>query len=346
MTFGDGTFGQGTFGDPSPGPEPFELRPGTPVRVRARHVSSGVTYPVWRGFLEEISESFSPSETPTASLACQDGYAQVAHINLPERDPVGAGETSDQRVHRLLDLAEWPQDRRDIDPGQVTVQATNLARNLVDDLGITADSEGGAVFSAKDGKFTFRNRDWFRLAPYATAVQATVGGDGEDVCASGYEIVRAGSDIVNDVQFARAEGTMQRLTDETSVGKFRRRTYERSDFVCEHDEQVQVLAGRVLTSRAPGRVRMTSVTITPHSSDDYRFCLAVDYGWRISVHYTSDVGSDWTREMHVHGVEHKIGASTWTTTLKVDDAYAPPAQYWDDQRPGHGWDHALWDQVI
>jgi hypothetical protein len=323
------------------------VRPGREVRVTARLVSSGETFPVWRGWVETIEDEFVPGQVPAAKFTAQDSYASLAHINFLEQDPVGAGETSNARIHRLLDLAEWPAAWRDVDAGRTTVQGTNLARAVADDLGITADSEGGAVYADMDGRIAFRNRDWLRTNPASTSLQATVGGADQDVCAASFETTRNADDIVNDVQVARATGTVQQFLDPASISTYRRRTYQRTDYVCDNDDQVAVLGRRILGARATGQVRIPKVTITPTDSPaDWRFVLTVDYGWRLEVHYPTTDGTDWTRTVLVQGITHNITPAGWTTELRVDDL--PPgmesgADWWDGPR---GWDEAVWSVVV
>lgn len=320
------------------------VRPGRELRLRARHVATGVDYPIWRGWVETIDDTFAPASVPVAKFTAQDGYAQLAHIDLPEQAPVGAGETSDARINRLLDLAAWPVEWRDVNAGRITVQATNLARPIADDLGITADSEGGAVFADRDGRIAFRNRDWFRTDPRATTVQATIGGDGQDVCAASYETTRSAGDIVNDVQLARAGGTMQRYVDPGSVATYRQRSYTRSDYICEDDTQIGLLARRILNARASGQVRIPKLTVVPTDDPaEWAFVLAVDYGWRLEVHYPAADGTDWIRTVIVQGVAHKITPDRWELELRVDDAAATEADTWDG---ADGWDRALWSEAL
>lgn len=320
----------------------LDVRPGRELRATAFHVASGVDYPVWRGWLEAIEDGFSPAGPPPARFTAQDALAQLAHINLPESSPVGAGELSGARVHRLLDLAEWPEEWRDVDTGAVTMQATNLARTIADDLGVTADSEGGALFVDREGRVAFRDRDWLRTSPEATTIQATIGGPAEDVCGAEYELIRTAGDVVNDVQVARSGGTMQRVENAASISAYRRRTWSRGDYVMETDADALALANRILTMRSGGQVRMTKLTI--RGSNDqatWAFMLAVDYGWLLEVVYTSplDPGVGWTRRVHVQSVEHRVTPDEWITVLEVDDPLASSADTWDG---ADGWDLALW----
>jgi len=300
---------------------------------------AGVHRDLWRGFVEGIDDSYQPSDRPSASVRGQDGLAQVAHVDLPERAPLGAGDTSDVRIGRILDAADWPVTWRALEAGQVTVQATNLARNLADELGITADSEGGVVYAGTDGRVYFRNRDWLRIAPYAVAVQATIG-PGGPICASEHTVVRDAADVRNDVSLARAGGTMLRYTDEDSIALYRRRTYNRGDLICETDAQVALLAQRLIGARARSTIRLTDVAVPVVDAASAAFVAAVDYGWRLVVSW-ADGAESWSRTVHVMGVTHQIRPDSWTVTLAVDDAQAQPTEPWGIGK----WGSAKWTEA-
>jgi hypothetical protein len=316
-----------------------EVRPGTPIRVRAA-TTDGKTHDLWRGWIENIDDTYQPYVNPVASLTCQDGMAQISHVDLPERTPEGAGERSDQRVTRILDNSDWPTQWRVLETGQVTMQATNLARQMSDELGITADSEGGIVYSGTDGNVYLRNRDWLRLAAYATTVQATIG-DGGTVCGSEYRVVRSADDIRNDVQLARAGGTVQRVVDQDSISLYRRRTYGRNDLICETDAQVILLAQRLLGSRAQATTRLTDVTIPVVDQPSMDFVTSVDYGWRLVVNWSDTSGHAWSRTVHVMGVQHSITPNEWVTSIAVDDATASPTEPWGVGK----WGTAKWTEA-
>jgi len=314
-----------------------DVRPGRPMRIWAD--VAGVHRDLWRGFVEGIDDSYQPSDRPSASVRGQDGLAQVAHVDLPERAPLGAGDTSDVRIGRILDAADWPVTWRALEAGQVTVQATNLARNLADELGITADSEGGVVYAGTDGRVYFRNRDWLRIAPYAVAVQATIG-PGGPICASEHTVVRDAADVRNDVSLARAGGTMLRYTDEDSIALYRRRTYNRGDLICETDAQVALLAQRLIGARARSTIRLTDVAVPVVDAASAAFVAAVDYGWRLVVSW-ADGAESWSRTVHVMGVTHQIRPDSWTVTLAVDDAQAQPTEPWGIGK----WGSAKWTEA-
>lgn len=315
-----------------------EVRPGRPLQVWVT-LPDGTRRNLWRGFVEGINDAYAPSNRPVATLRAQDALAQIAHVDLPEQAPIGAGERADVRVGRILDSSDWPAAWRVLEQGQVTMQATNLARQMADELGVTADSEGGVAYAGTDGKVYFRNRDWLRLASYATTVQATIGPGGA-VCGSAHTVVRDAADIRNDVQLARTGGTMQRVVDQDSIALYRRRAYSRGDLICDSDAQVLLLAQRLLGSRSKTAVRLTAVQIPVIDQASATFVASVDYGWRLVVAWAQD-GQAWQREVHVMGITHQIAPDGWTVTLAVDDVKAQPTAPWGVGK----WGAAKWTEA-
>jgi hypothetical protein len=316
------------------------LRPGRPLRVSAQDNTTGILWPVFSGFIESVTDTFAPDSAPAVQVNAQDALAQFSRIQLPADDAMpGDGELSGARVNRLLNLAAWPNAYRDVAAGLVNLQATDYSDNLGDQLGLTADSEGGAFYTTKDGTVRFRDRYWLRDSDEAKNVQATIGGADQDLCAASYVQQRDGADIVNDVQFTRVGGTLQRVQDTRSQSLFRRRAVQRTDYLCMADTDVLRLANRQLQSRAPGRPRIPSVDLVPLHAAEFDFVLRVEFGWRLEIHYDAGEGefwpgTAWTATVLVQGIAHRIDTSGWTTTLRVDDANAFPAT---------GWDHASWD---
>lgn len=319
----------------------IDARPGRQLRLRAQTLADGVFHDLWRGYVETIDDQYQPWERPQAALVCQDAMAQVGHVDLPERPPEGGSERTDERIGRILTAADWPMPWRDLARGQVTCQATTMARNLADEAGVTADSEGGVVYAHTNGFVRFQNRDWLRTAPYAITVQAILGPGGA-VCGSEHRVVRDGADVRNDVQMARAGGTAQRETNEDSISRYRRRTYQRMDLICETDAQVQLLVHRMITTRSIGSVRLTDVTVPVVDAASAAFVTSVDYGWRLRVVWEAEDGSEsWSRDVHVMGLNHRIRPDGWELVLTVDDASASPAQPW-----GTGlWGNAHWTEA-
>ena len=120
-----------------------------------------------------------------------------------------------------MDRIEWPSSARDIQTGAHNVQTSTLENTTLEEIQIAAEAEGGAFFAAKDGKATFKHRDWLDTDTRSTVIQGYIGYDdvptGEqsaqyiDVQTS-WELAR----VYNDIQFQRDGGTLQQAEDEAS----------------------------------------------------------------------------------------------------------------------------------
>jgi hypothetical protein len=96
------------------------IRPWRPIRVRATW--NGVVYDVYRGYALDWVDAYDP-EGPdvgvVCTVPCADEWGSLARFKGLAMTPVGAGETSGARVHRILNnyaLIENPRSN--------TVQAT------------------------------------------------------------------------------------------------------------------------------------------------------------------------------------------------------------------------------
>jgi hypothetical protein len=325
------------------------LRPGRAVRLTAELTDTGASYDLWTGWLQSAMEDY-PSHgegPPTADLMAVDSLSRLALVDPIEVDPpIGAGEQVHKRLERLCTLASWPLNRTRFEPSPVTVVATPLARNLLDEAQLTIDSEGGIIYGDRDGFISSRSRDWLRTEPVATEVQARFSNnpDTEDAwCPVGFVVDGPDvSTVANRVIVNRETDPTpppQQFDDGNSQSLYGIRTWKRLDYLCTTDNQVELLGSRRLLIMAQPARRLQSLTIDPLSNPTalFPFVLAVDYGWRLFVEYQHPSGAwGWSGEVHVHGIEHAISHDRWITTLRVEDA-AP----WVS---GAGWDRDLWDQ--
>jgi hypothetical protein len=120
-----------------------QIRPLRPMRWSATY--QGVTYYGYTGYSTAWEETFLPGMVDAyVTVPCEDEMAMVNNFDGLEQSPVGAGELSGARIHRILDNARNTAPRS-IETGRVTVQATTLAQNAATEIKLVADSEGGAL---------------------------------------------------------------------------------------------------------------------------------------------------------------------------------------------------------
>jgi hypothetical protein len=239
--------------------QPLVLRPGRPIRLVATHPTLG-SFALWRGFVDNVAPVGEGGAVAAVTLDCVDALSVFAQVNQAELDPpVGAGELTGARMHRIADLAVWPAQWRRFDPGVVRVQSTNLARNLLDEAGVTADSEGGgALYADRDGMIVYRGRNW----------QRTVGVDrgtlpGSAGCPTGYRLSHALADVANRVLVARAGGTQRTFNHGASQSKYGVRTCQRNDLICQDDVDVDWYGSAMLALKPTPATGSPVSTWTP-----------------------------------------------------------------------------------
>lgn len=322
-----------------------QVRPWRDIRILAGY--GGVTYPIWRGYIRGFGETYDAVTGPGAgdaevTLECVDTFGWLARFDGVEGPDVGGGELFGERLHRVLDNARH-RGGRDIHTGNVTMQATNLSKNTVTEMKLTADSEGGAVYVGPDGTIIGEHNYALIENERSNSVQVTWGDSGLDAGEMPYEDVatRYDSDqIVNIASFARVGSTAQTVTNEASRSLNGPARSVRTDLVCETDDQARRLAQFELLQYARPERRVSRVDATPLSPD-----LAVSAAlWPVvldtrvrDLHRVKRLqpGSvQVNRLCHVAGIHHTISLDDWQTSFDMHaaDVYQGVAR----------WGHARW----
>jgi len=159
-------------GDPTPGV--LNMRPGRSIRMGVDHELHGRQI-LFRGFVDAMNPTYDPVDADTVELVCIDALGEVNRAKLvPASSPVGAGDTADVRVARLLDLVGWATAKRDLDASSLELVGDELGGQVADLLGQAAESGGGSVFGDYNASVVFRGRDWQTFVP-DVPVDATIG---------------------------------------------------------------------------------------------------------------------------------------------------------------------------
>lgn len=313
-----------------------QIRPMVPVRVTATW--SGTTYPVFFGFVEAWQDEFPGQGTDAVTVVpCVDALSLLARVDGVAQVTQGAGESTGQRMHRILNNVGWTLPR-DVDYGVVTVQGTTLDANAMAEAMVTADSEGGWFWAEPDGSFVFRERVSIMERTRSTTVQATLGSGSllfrDAVTESGIDVLQ------NVATYARVGGVAVTAIDETSralYGTFRK---SRADLVSYSDGQVADLALWDVARYKNAEYRPVRVTMDPVLSPSAAWPVALGSKIkdRVSVVLTvSASGTTSTFASFVEGVSHAIAPGTWSTTF----AFSSATPYGTFARST--WDSSVWD---
>ena len=242
------------------------LVPGTPVEVFAEVVDGATgtvsTHWLFTGTADTWQQDWTPNPTERQTqLIASDATKMFSRLDRPEQPPVGAGDTTQQRVHRIVDFFGWPGVV--LDPaggGTVTLQATTLAQPAWEMINRALDDELGYVYFTAKGELR-----WLPRTVWATAAPpiVTLG------CDVGYDILIDASPSAMDTQMrnavyaARVDGITQSAISTTSVETYGRYDYTRTDLGLATDAQAAAWATALVQLYAYPTVTLDDVTRVP-----------------------------------------------------------------------------------
>ena len=302
----------------------------------AEHASASTrpaqfTFDLFRGFVDDWLVEWERTYDSEVTVPCTDGLGVAADYERDPVSPVGAGETTGARVHRILDSIGWPATDRVIAAGDSTVQATTLEGDALSELQLVADTEIGELYCDGSGRVVFRNRHALITDTRSTTPQARFGEGGPAKGRLPYhEVVIAydRSQMANIVRISRAGGTPQTAIDQNSIDEYRARTFTRDDLVMQSDAEALAAAQWVLYISREPELRFDQLVIRPEKDPETLFpqVLSREIGDRIIVERQPPGGGEQVvRQVFIRGIQHEIRGGggdgpRWETTWTLQSA--------------------------
>jgi hypothetical protein len=272
----------------------------------------------WQPLSTGIVESWEEVTTALGSMSsvlvtCTDTMSVLAQVDTNAVTPVGAGETPSVRIQRLADAASWKFGTYLAYSGPArTMQATDLSMNRIGEMYLVADSVDELLFSGRDGRIWFGQKDSRYVDSPLLPIQVLHGGRlfftsnprihlGSAAHAAQPNWVPASIDdfrtknnddlIIGTVTLARAGGSAVTTSDTTVNGRYQLRTYTRSDLVTQDpgsNADLTYVAGRIL-DRSDETYRPDAVVLDGKMSDKCaQFIFTMDVGLMVPI-YTDHV---------------------------------------------------------
>jgi hypothetical protein len=241
------------------------LSPGANVIVFAElWDGSAITqYRMFTGSVDTWSEDWvlAPSSR-TAVIQASDAVKDLVNLDYGEQPEVGAGDTVDNRIDRILDHYGWTGTAA-LDISENTLQATTLAQSAWELIGRATEDELGFTYLDQLGALQFRNRaTWsIRSTPVLTVGCAPVT-TAYDVMTTA-DVEAANLNIKNAVYASRTGGTQQVSRSETSISRYGLHSYKRTDLDLQDDGQVGAWADFLVSIQGVPRTQLDSLSIKP-----------------------------------------------------------------------------------
>ena len=237
------------------------------------------------------------------------------------------GDSSGDRISRILDYASWPSVDRSIDPGAsrlgpATWMPTDTALNYCQ---LVETTEQGRFFCDQAGVATFDDRLTIlnNTTPVATFTDADTAGN---IHYTSLELVYDEQLIVNSVSVDWAGGSVS-AGDATSQATYGVLSASVTS-ICETADVALNLAQWILAHYKDVFMRVKSVTLTPSAAPTttanllYAQALGRKIGDRITIVRTpQNVGAALTFDAIIEGIHHTASDGVhWETTFSLSKA--------------------------
>lgn len=293
-----------------------------PLRIRA--FWDTYTFSLFRGFVDVWDVDWIATVHSIVTVPATDGFKVLANKRRIGIDPpVGGGETTGARIHRILDSASWPSGDRDIATGNSTVQATDLSGDALSELQRVAESEIGELYIDGSGEVVFRNRHALVQDFRSTNVVATFGQSATAPAPCEVKLNTDDATLWNEVIAQRTDGAEIATGDSASQTKNTTRTYQKNDLLLESDVDVGNWAQWILYISKDPETRFDTLRIHVHADPSTLVLPALgrEIGDRIQIwRRPPGGGSPIVRDCFIRGVAHEIGQATWVTTFTLQSA--------------------------
>lgn len=292
--------------DPSNRSSPYQGNIIPMREIRITGIVNDENFRLYRGYVQDWEVDYSHKGIMSTTTArCADAFAILAMQELEEISASHSGDTSGERIERVLDLPEvdFPNDIRNINTGLSIFGDTEFGENALQYLQTCEDSESGSLFVAKDGTLTFVERN--NIAPDLTQETSVdlgseeeandllpiVFGDTSDPVEIPYQDITV--DFSTDLLYNRiitegTSGNVQKSFDEDSQEAYQIRTLKRTgQFVSNDDEmqdQADWLIGRF--SVPDLRFKDVSTVIDSLSEDKQKKLFSLELARKIEIRKT------------------------------------------------------------
>lgn len=339
------------------------LRPGRFVRVRG--LAHGYSY--WGqfyGIIDSITDGYTIDGKVVTVLNCYDMSSLLSNVNVATATAMSSYYVSSTRFLLLARSAGWPNSKVDSTNGSF-IQQPILAngRTVRDELGLIADSEGGAFYCDRTGMLVYRGRDYLASSSSLNQVKAELlampwDGGGLPVVDNipDYGIKRiiptnelitdwSRDRVINEVTVANQGGSATVVRDLNSQAKYGPRTYQRLDLLNDnsHPEYLTTRANDIMTGYTESVQRVNRISWRPElegSAD--KWALEMFLGELVRVRYQHPTeGWGYAVVSRIQGYEHSFDLTDWKVTVSLDDIVA--FNYWLHPPSPIGWDVSLWD---
>lgn len=173
------------------------------------------------------------------------------------------GDDEVERLNRIFDWAEVPEQSRELAAAVSTLQGVDPADSpALDKAQETVEAVGGTLFADGQSRMVYQNR----RHRYGRRSIMTLSEDTQSAPETDLVFTVDDTRIYNDITGSRPFGGKIRLVDQVSIGAFGRRNYTLTLAITNHEELRNAVAW-LLSQYSRERLRISAVTFRAESSE-------------------------------------------------------------------------------
>jgi hypothetical protein len=289
----------------------------TKVQISATY--SGVTYPIFSGFITSYVNSQPKDATEVAytTITAVDAQRLAQNAQISTVTGATAGNLAGTRINQILDQISWPATMRDVDAGLTTMQADpGTNRTSLAALQTVANSEYGAIYVDASGSFVFQDRSVTAGSIGDTPTVFSDTGSGIYYANAVWKL--DDTLIFNKSTVTRSGGSPQVATNQASIDKYFLHSYFLDGLLMQTDAVALDYAQAYTASRAETSIRCDLIELdlyTPNYNAGIIAALDLDFFDPITVITTQPGGSTLDKTLQIFGVAFNITPNSWKTTF-------------------------------
>lgn len=272
--------------------------------------------PIFTGVVDDWNIDFDLSGDSTTTAICSDGFLQLGQITVSTT--AKTSQASGSRVAIMLNEASWPSSLRDIDTGEVTLQADTPAANtnIVDYLQTISDTEFGAFYFSRSGLATFQDR----TASQNFSNPTVLGGTGIPI--SSIQIDYGTEQLFNEVTLNRVNGGTVTASDTTSQTSYGINELSKTGLLFNSDTDMSYLASGLLNLYKDPvfRISEVSVIMDGRTTAQKTTLATLDITSPLTVTISPAVGSAISQSASLDRIVHNITPASHVMTLSMSEA--------------------------
>src|SRR6056297_124195 len=239
----------------------------------------------FEGTIDDWNIAYDRGGNSVSTAQSFDGFANLANIELNSFSPTQ--ELSGARIDAALDNIDWPEEKRNIDDGNATLEAQTVddGTGILGYMQTVADSEPGEVFIDKNGNVRFVERN----AGFG-ANRPLLADDGTGIPYTVVSVIFGTELLFNEVTTTNSTDS-ETAINTTSVNLYGRRDLTRETFLSDAT-QLESLASFLSErfSEPEFRFEVVEVDLTNLTTDQRADMIGLELGDVVEVKFTpSDI---------------------------------------------------------